>query len=588
MPSAPKDAVTGLIRRYDQLKGERDSQWRSTWQLISNMFLPQDSDIQTQKYAGNISGWTGEIYDTTGIEAAETLKTGQYNWLTPPNQPWAEFTSPEELKNNEDEGDGAMDQDAKDFWARATDRTRMELARSNFYGVAAQHYLGKAVFATDLVICEESKKNGLLFRHYKIGTYCIEEDDEGIVDTAFIEFEWTFRQIEQFFSKTGDNIPEKLRAAAAEGKEGYKRKFQLLHCIYPRKESERNPKRKDGSNKPIASVYLSLEFNQGEPIREGGFDESPILCSRFDKWGGTSVWGYGPAYLMLTVARQLNFVQQNLDAVAELHAYPRVLIPDNLAGDVDLRAGGATTFDTSNPNGMPSEWGTVSEYKLGLEMQEQRRNALREAFKTKAFNLLNSEPLLDKKMTAYEISQRQAEQLGSFTPSFGRSITEFLNPLMQRVFGILYRAGKFGKAPDSLLVDTGNGTRGLAMPQVIISNRLTDALRALKNRSTEETFQFILANQLMEMKPEIMDNFDLDKVIREYAENAGMPPDQMRSMKGQKGVMGIRTARAQMQQAQMKAQQLEQLSGAGKNLGGAPDWINSQAKEAFDRGATAA
>lgn len=556
-----------LLKRYLALKAQRDSVFMSDWQSISSYFLPQDSDINTTKTEG-VAGWTDQIYDTTGIESAETLKTGQYNWLTPPNQPWGEYGPPEELEvGNADK--------ATAWLGKCSNITMRELARSNFYSIASLSYLGVGVFGTDLIFCEEGKRTALNFRHAKIGTYVIEEDDEGIVDTTMREFEMTYRQALQMFSKKDDSLPTKM-SDQAKGADGLKKKFKFLHCVFPREDSERLPNRKDGANKPIASVYLSIEFR--ETIRVSGYDEQPALCSRFDKWGTGAPWGYSPSYLGLPIARQLNYVQQYLDALAELHAYPRILGPDNLSGDVDLRAGGYTTYDSSNPTAKPEEWATIGDYKMGMEMQEQRREALRDAFKTKAFKLLNSAPLMDKKMTAFEISQRQAEMLGDFTPSFARRVTEFMNPLMLRVFGILYRMGKFGQAPDSLMVDAGAGKKGLSQPSVLITNRLTDALKALKNRGIEETFQFLLP-QVEAGRPECLDIFIMDDVNREYAKNTGMPPDLLRPQKGQDSVDALRSARAKAMQQQREAQMAEQLSKTGKNLGGSPEWMQDQLKQ---------
>ena len=69
-----------------------------------------------------------------------------------------------------------------------------------------------------------------------------------------------------------------------------------------------------------------------------------------------------------------------------------------------------------------------------------------------------------------------------------RRVTEFLNPLLMRVFGILYRQGKFGKAPMSLMVpvDGGKGM-ALAMPVVAITSRISMALKALQNQAIVNT-----------------------------------------------------------------------------------------------------
>ncbi len=546
-----------LLDRYGDLKAERDSKFMSDWQYISQYALPQDSDIQVQKVEG-VSGWTDRIFDTTMIECVEALKVGQYAWLTPPNQPWCEYTVPEELK-----GEDAEDE-ATAWLGRASDIIARERARSNYYSIAAMGYQGVGCFGTDLMLVEEGKKTLFNYRHSKIGTYCIEENDEGVVDTTFREFEMTLRQAQQMFNLPTDKLPEKLIAQAKGAKK--KDKFKFLHCIFPREDSDRLDNRKDGPNKPIASVYLSIEFK--EVIRVGGYDEQPAVVQRFDKWGTGAVWGYCPSYLALPIARQLNYVQQYLDALAELHAYPRVLTPDNLDGDVDLRAGGATIYDSSTPNAKPEEWATVGDYKMGMEMQEQRRQAMRKMFMVPAFNLLNSEPLLDKEMTAYEISQRQAENLTAFTPSLGRRITEYINPLTLREFGIAYRAGKLGQAPDSLMVDLGGGKRGLALPNVVVTNRLTDALKALKNRAAEQTMQFLLPQA--ETNPAVMDILNQDQVNREYALNSGLPADQLRPQKGKGSVERLRAERAAIAEQQRAAELAEKMGGSMADLGKAP------------------
>lgn len=564
------DLAEEELKKYAALCEKRDYIFKDDWQSISNYFLPQDSDIQVEKTEG-VSGWTDQIYDTTPIQAAQTFASGDYNWLTPPQQPWAEYVAPREMK---------ADDDAIRWLGQCSDIVMMELARSNFYSIRALSALGIGVFATDFMLCEEGKRTTLNFRHAKIGTYAIEEDDEGIVDTTRREFELTYRQIEMMFSHPGDEIPQKM-SDQAKGSKGGQKRFKVLHSIFPRGDSERLPGRQDGPNKPFASVYISVEFKTC--MRISGYDEQPALVPRFAKWGTESPWGFGPAYLALPDARQLNYMAQYMDAAAELHLYPRVRIPDNLEGDVDLRAGGITVYDSGNPKAQPEEWGTISDYKLGLDLMQKKRDQINEAFFVPAFKLLNSQPLLDKEMTAYEISQRLAEQLQNFTPALGRRVPEFINPLMRRVFGICYRAGKFPPPPDSMLQQLGAGRRGLVMPDILITSRISDALKALKNRGTQETFQFVAP--LAENKPELWDNFVLDDVVTEYGHNSGMAPDLFRPKEGPNSIAALRAQRAKIAQQQRAAQLAEQIGKAGKGLEQSPDFMKDQAKEAFE-GAT--
>lgn len=563
--------ATEQLRIHDSLMSFYRTRFAVDHQFISQYFLPNQSDINVTK-TENIASWTQNIYDTTPIQAAQVLAAGMYNMGTPPNQPWAEYDVPSDLRDVE----GEPDDESVQFLGKASDTIMKEIGRSNFYSVKGMSDLALAVFGTDTMIFDEGEGHELYnFSHCKISTYSIEQDYKGIVDTLRREIKMTYRQVCQKFGKPDDNIPPEMEKQS-KGPDGAQKEFKILHCIYPRDEKDRRPRSKLGKDKPIASVYVSMDFKM--TIRESGYDESPILCRRFATWSTGTVWGYGPAYLAMPDARQLNYVQQYLDALAELHAYPRILQPDNLDGDVDLRAGGITTVDSSNPENRPVEWATVGDYKLGLEMQEKRRQQLRDAFFVDAFKLLNSAPLLDKEMTAYEISQRQAEQLQGVAPAFTRSNPEFITPVMTRAFGIAYRANKLGQIPDAMKIPLGPGKSATAQPEVIVTSRFNDALRALKNRGTEETMKF--AAPLAEVKPEIWDVFDIDDVVAEYARNAGMPPDNLRKAKGPNSVEAIRNARAKQMQEQQQVEQANQLSEAAGKLGKAPAWLQQQVQHA--------
>lgn len=568
MPSDSKLLAKEQLARYEELFSKRRAERDSDFQFIAQYFLPQESDIITFKIEG-VASWTDRIFDTTGIHAAETLAAGLFNWWTPQNQNWAEWKVPQELDTNDNDIDEAVQ-----WLGEGSDAFMTELGRSNFYAVKAIGDLGLAVFGTDLILFDESEKNTELFNfiHVKLGTYVIEENYKGMVDTVRRVIPMTYRQIKQKFGKKGDTIPKKM-VEIGENETGPMREFKILHCIFPREDSDRLPGAKDGPNKPFASVYIAMDFN--ETIRVSGYDESPILCRRFKKW--VTQWGYGPGYLALPDARQVNYVQQYMDAMAEIHAYPRVLVPDNLSGDVDLRAGGTTTYDSSSPNNKPEEWLTGADYKLGLEMQEGRRQAIRDAFYVDAFKLLNSPPLLDKEMTAFEISQRQAEQLQNITAVDARQIVEFINPICNRGFSVMFRANKLGQPPAALFKDLGGGKSGLVVPEVVVTSRFNDAIRALKNRGIDETFKFL--EPIVQVKPEVMDVFDLDKVIRQYALDSGMAPDLIRSQKGKNGVDNIRAARAQAQAQQRALEQAQLASQSAANLGKAPQAMQEAATQ---------
>jgi len=568
------------IKVYDTLKSKRVTDHDNDWQSISDLMLPQDSNITVQKENTNTDEWTQQVFDTTAIQAGQTFMAGLYNWTTPPQQPWAGYASPHSL--------GDVGIDGQQFWQDATEDVMAAFGRSNFYSMRALGCLGLGIFGTDFILFEEDEESmgEFNFRHNRISTYVAEENHRGVIDTTRRAFKMTYRQVQQKFNRPKDTIPDDM-VKASQGETGAQKKHEILHCIFPREDSKRLKGRKDGENKPIASVYISVEYKQ--VIRVSGYDEECQLVPRFTKWGTDTPYGFGPAYVCLPEVRQLNYLAMWMDAAAEKLIDPRVLIPSNLEGDVDLRAGGQTIFDENVPGAKPSEWASAAEYKLGMEIMQQKRAAINDAFLVNAFKFLNSQPLLDKRMTAYEISQRLAEQLQGATPALARSEQEFIRPCMHRAFGIRYRNGKdnpksiYNKVPDQLMVTLPDGRRGLAMPDVTVTSRFSDAMKALKNRAAEELMQFLMPQVEGFQKPDLLDPFDLDKINSKYALATGLDPDCIRDQKGAKGYQVIRDQRNAKVQAAQAAENAKNLGAAGKGLGGSPGWLQDQAKETLSQ-----
>jgi len=556
------------IKAFEAGEAKRKGNWDSAWQQVTNYFLPQQSNVQTQKMEGT-TGWADKLYDTTAVLAAKTLRAGQLNWLTPANEPWAAFEPPEELSaaGKEDDKD-----EAAQWLSNATDVTMRELAKSNFYAMVSIDYLQCGTVGTGMLFCDEGKTTTLNFRQFKPWHCTIEENDEGIVDTLRREFELTARQAAQWFGE--DALSKKMQDELKRNSDPSK-KHKFIHAIFPREDSKRLPGRKDGANKPIASVYI--ERDAKNCVEVGGYDEMPMFVTRFDGWGTDSVWGYSPAFDALADARQANYVKQYGHALHELQAYPRFIEPDTMEGDTDLRPGGRTTVNADDMvrGAVPREWMTAGQSKGLQDDLEELKDAINKHFYVNMFTML--EQLADKRMTAYEIAQRVGEKLEQFTPIFYRRVSEFLNPLLRRVFGILYRAGKFGPAPQSLMVPVP-GTRDvsrLALPEIAITSRISLALKALQNAGINNTLAGL--EGLATARPDIFDNFDLDKAAREYARNNGVPPDFLRPIKQ---INEIRSQRAQQQAQQQALADAETASKAAKNVGGMPPEMRQAAMSA--------
>lgn len=534
-----------LLKRADSLKSDA-STWTTTWQDLSNYVMPRKSNINTEKTPG-VDGYTSDLYDMTMMQSNMTLGAGQLNYITPATDRWFAWEPPEELKGN----------DAAETWyQKCTEIGFREIARSNFYLEVHEHYLDRGGFGTAALFCEEGKKSTLRFECWDIGTYWIAEDSEGNVDTVFREIELTCRQAVQMFGE--EQCGETIRKCYQEAKSGkstnYDRKFKFVHGIFPREDEDRQVGKQDGENKPIASIYISR--TDCCITRNSGFDEMPAFISRFLKWGKTP-YGYSPSIEALPTGKQVNFIEQQMDTLAETAAFPRVRVPDNLEGDVDFRANGVTVYDPNMPNAKPEEWLTGGRYDIGLQRVESKQKKIEEVFHVTLFKMFAER---DKQMTAREVIERVQEKIVQFSPTFARMTTELLNPMLERIFGILFRAGKFPEYPPDVVTPTANGLT-LALPQVAYTSKIALAIKALENQSF---LQFVeIVAPLVQVDPAAMDAIDTDKAFKGIARNLSIPTDWMRS---DEDIARIRAERAEAQQKQAAAEQAKLVAGAAKDV----------------------
>jgi hypothetical protein len=561
------DLALRELTRYQKLKSQRMAIWDDPWQRLSDYYLPNMSDINTTKTEGT-AGWGDLIYDTTGIEDARICTTGHANWATPSAEPWFAWTPPKSMNMDEND-DGSI------WCGMCTEIALDELSRSNYYSESGIQYKNRVVFGTGQLHIEQGEANLINCMTRKIATYCVARNSEGMVDTIYSEFKYSARQAKQEWGESALKPARKIyKALTDNGGKGQDAEFVFVHVIRPRSEIEREPGRIDGPNKPFASIYIALEDKVC--VKEGGYDEMPDSVTRFDDWGTGSVWGYSPAFETLPNVRELNFMVRFQHAQVELQANPRILTPIKLFGQMDLRPGGVTPYDPNAPGGgKPEEW--VSRMNLqGTETGVQKiQEAVHRMFYTDVFKAMQEIDV--NHATAYGISQVMGEKLEQLSPMFGRLITEKTGPDLKRIFGILFRAGRFPKPPRSMYVPDPTGRKlRLAMPEVTYTSRLALALMALQNKATMDTLQFITEVSGKAQKPEWLDNWDWDSALRAYAINQGMSPRYERPMQQ---VISLRQQRAQLQSQDRAMAMAEQAATAAGKLGKAPQALQDSVSD---------
>ena len=533
-----------VIARHQDLASER-APWDTQWQELAEYCLPRKAEIAAKRSSPD-SSRHDILFDSTAMQAASTLANGQLAYITPADSRWFVYEPPR----------GVTSDRAKQWYAKCSEVTQLLLATSNLYTEIHELYYDDSVFGTYCMFVESGVSHPLIFHKFDIGTYSLAEDDEGLINTVFRELELTALQAADKFGE--ENLAPAMQKRLAEirrtGK-GSTVKHRFVHALYKREEKDREPGKEDGPNKPWASVYV--DQTNKHVCRNSGYDEKPFFAGRHVK-SQQGVYGVSPAWMALPEARQLNFLAKQLDALAEIKAFPRLLMPATHEGEVDLRSGGVTYFDPTQPNAVPQEWATAGDYTIGLDRESRKTDAINTAMHVDMFRMFAS--MEKANMTATEVAERASEKLVQFSPSFTRKTTELLSPMLRGVFGILIRAGQFTPPPPDAIVTDAMGQPIIPEPEVSYVSRVALAIRAMHNLSLARTMERNAA--IAQMRPEILDNFKWDVISRETSRNDGLPSDWLAD---ESDVEDIRRARAEAEaKAQEQQEAMAMADAAGK------------------------
>jgi len=171
-----------------------------------------------------------------------------------------------------------------------------------------------------------------------------------------------------------------------------------------------------------------------------------------------------------------------------------------------------------------------------LQMEEQRRNAIRAAFYVDQLQLQQG-----PQMTATEVLQRNEEKMRLLGPVMGRLQTELLQPLINRSFQLMLRNGQLPDAPPEL---QGRDIDIEYVSPLAKAQKTTDLQSVLRGLEA-----FI---GLREIAPGVMDYIDDQGLVKYVVDVAGIPAEIIRS---DSEVEEIREEQAEMQAMQLEQQQ---------------------------------
>ena len=518
-----------ILKRHDALKAIKDGYWKNLWRDVRHYVYP---NYDFERSEGGQRG--EEIFDTTAEDARQRLASGIYQWMAPPDKRWFELTA--------DDDELAKKENVRTYFSTATAKIMEGLANSNWSSNLIMVLNELACGLDGIVYTEDGgAEHPFNFRVFPVEQVCYAENEKGVVDTVFRDYEETARNLVEQFGE--ENVGEEVRQKANDPK-NMDAKFDVIHAVFPRRE--RDSKKADKPNKPFADFYILPK--QKIILREGGYDEFPFAVCRFEKAVNES-YGRGPGVNKLPDIKMLNRERESYKLILEHMADPGWLIPDGSVVDTkkfDKSPGKLHIYRAGARGEKPEPIVLRNEIGRLREDIEAERQKIQEGFFWDIFDPLGEL----RNMTATEAEIREGGKLVPFAPIAGNLHSELFSRVIQRCYAILYRRGELPELPMDLAKKPSYKT--------VFVSKIALAIRKIETLGWLQTEQSL--NGLTAVNPEIFDNFNTDEIARDIAESNGAPPKWFRS---KNEVEQIRKDRAEAQR-QQQAQAM--LMEGGKNL----------------------
>jgi len=531
-----------IKKRFDALVTQRKTV-EGVWEAINHLVVPFRGDFFSDVSSEHAVTWRDnrEIFDSTAVDACNTLAASIHGSLTSPAIRWFELAFRDDKLNSTKE--------AKAWLEAAAEKCFMALQDSNFNLEANETYLDLVAYGTSMIVEEVEEKNGefqnLNFQSVPVEEMWFEQDHKGQAIRSYRRYKWTTVQIVSKFGPEG--VPQTI-LDQSKTPEGMDKRYDVIMCIYPRSDKADADVSKvlAPEERPFGMKHV-LHKDSTELGEEGGYYENPSFIPRWRKTS-KSMWGHGPAMIALPDILTINqLVELILKATEKVVDPPTKVTERGLLSDIDLEPAGMTvvrTMDSMEP------YESGARFDVSQLQREQLKQSIRSIFYVDQLELKESPA-----MTATEVQTRYELMQRLLGPTLGRLQSDYLDPLVQRTFNILYRAGQLGEAPEIIFDSSGE-------LDIIYTGPLVRAQRA--DIAQGVTRWVASLAELGEIRPDVLDIPDWDAIAQELGSLEGVPAKLMND------VATIKKIRRKREDAEKRAQEaaLQQEEGAAAEAQG--------------------
>jgi hypothetical protein len=489
--------ASDVLDKHERMRQQR-VHFETTWQDIAERMIPRKAEFRRQRgRSTDIKGErkTEKIFDAAPALALDRFAAAMHSLVTPRNQQW------HNLKPRDP--DLAEDIEVKRYLEAVNKRLFSARYSSNFDNQVHESYFNAGAFGNMGLFIGDRLGREIYYRCVPVEQLFFMENEFGVVDLVHREFPMTARQAAEKFGL--DKLPSVIKHAAEKRPE---QEFWFLHCVKPREDADVS--RRDYRGMAFVSYFVSIESR--DVVSEGGFRSFPYAISRYSVTSG-EVYGRGPASLVLPDVNMLNEMNRTTIQAAQLSVLPPLLAHrDGLLDTIRLTPS-AINYGGLDSNGrqMLQPMAVGGNPNIGLELMDQKRRLINDAFWNTLFQILVDAP----NMTATEAMLRAQEKGALLAPTASRIETEYLSPCIERELDILAAAGEIPPMPDALIEAGG-------LFEIEFSSPLERARRAEEGVAILRTFEQ-LAPMASVSGPSVFRRFNMDEASKVLAEINGVP-----------------------------------------------------------------
>lgn len=515
-----------LDERLTQLIGRR-SPHESTWRQCAEYTFP----LRASGWQSNtLDATTGqeqqaELLDDVSTQSANTLAASIVSGSVPANARWFDLDV------------FGVDTDAAKRWLEdAADTVWTNIHAANFDSTVFECALDYVTVGMFAMFVDEDEGGGYRFDLWPLQECYFAAARRGTaIDTCFRSFKLTASQAVSQFGE--DKVSREVRDMAE------KKPQELIEfgwAIYPRGTMGLL-----SSTMPVASCIW--ERKGKHLVREGGYHEMPLIVPRW-KLLPDGVYAVGPTFDALPNIKTLNELKALQMAALDVAVSGMWIAKDDGVLNARTIKIGPRKVIVANDTDSLKPLQSGADFNVAFVSEERLQAAIRRAYMADQL-----QPQDGPAMTATEVHARIGLIRQLLGPIFGRLQSEFLQPLVERCFGLAYRAGVLGQAPREL---QGANFAVRYISPLARAQKLED-VSAIERFATTVT-------ALSQTKPEVLDLFDADAGLRAIGDALGVPNAAVRSPED---VLELRRIREQQrQQAEQQAQQQAVLQQAATSM----------------------